>query len=417
MKITRVTARPVLDSRGIPTVEAEIVLDNGLIGRSAVPSGTSAGQHEAVELRDGGSAYHGLGVTKAVINVNSAISQAIVGKDFNQATLDQALIQLDGTPNKIRLGANAILSVSLAFAWAASRASNKPLYQYIGELFGNTTFKLPQPMFNIMNGGAHANWATDIQEYMVLPLKAERWVDKLRVGVEIYHHLEKLLKDKGLSTNVGHEGGFAPMVHSNEEAFELIVQAVANAGYALATEVALGIDAAASEFYKPETNQYELKRDQKSLNSAELTNWLTELTQKYPLILLEDPLAEDDWAGWTTLTNQLGANRQIVGDDLLTTNPERIQKAINEKACNTLLVKVNQIGTLTEALTAMKLAQTAGWRCVVSHRSGETEDVTIAHLAVGTGCGQIKIGAPARGERAAKYNELSRIAERVESST
>lgn len=414
MHITQVTARQILDSRGIPTVETEVALEGGIVGRSAVPSGTSTGEHEARELRDGGTEYLGQGVSKAVANVNGEIAQVLVGQDFDQMSLDQALIKLDGTDNKSRLGANAILSVSLAFAWAASRVNNKPLYQYIGSLYGNTDFKLPRPMFNVMNGGAHANWATDIQEYMVIPMKAITWAEKLKIGVEIYHHLEKLLKEKGLSTNVGHEGGFAPAVSSNQAAFDLITQATVNAGYSLGTDVMFGLDVAATEFYQAETQQYVLKRDQQTFTPAQMSSWAAGLTQKYPITSIEDPLTEDDWAGWTALTSELGSKLQIVGDDLLTTNPTRIQQAIEAKACNSLLVKVNQIGTLTETLSAMKLAQTAGWTCIISNRSGETEDVTITHLAVGTGCGQIKTGAPARSERTAKYNELTRIAQRVE---
>lgn len=413
MKIARVFARQILDSRGIPTLEAEVTLENGTIGRSAVPSGTSSGTHEAVELRDGGAEYQGKGVAKALANVNGTIAQALVGQDFDQTSLDQALIQLDGTENKSALGANAILSVSLAFAWAVSRAENLALYEYIGRLFGNTNFLLPRPMFNVLNGGAHANWATDFQEYMIVPSADKSWAEKLRMGVEIYHSLSAILKEKNLATLVGHEGGFSPQVQSNEENFELLVQAVTKAGYSLGMDAQFAIDAAASEFYQKDTNSYALKRDGKTRTTAEMIDWLAELAQRYPLVSLEDPLAEDDWAGWTALTETL-AGKQIVGDDLLTTNSSRIQQAIDAKACNALLVKPNQIGSLTETLAAMKLAQSAGWNCVISHRSGDTEDVTIAHLAVGTGCGQIKTGAPARTERTAKYNELTRIAERVE---
>lgn len=413
MKIARVFARQILDSRGIPTLEAEVTLENGVIGRSAVPSGTSSGAHEAVELRDGGVEYQGKGVAKALANVNGTIAQALANQDFDQTSLDQTLIQLDGTENKSALGANAILSVSLAFAWAVSRAENLALYEYIGRLFGNTNFLLPRPMFNVLNGGAHANWATDFQEYMIVPSADKSWAEKLRMGVEIYHSLSAILKEKNLATLVGHEGGFSPQVQSNEENFELLVQAVTKAGYSLGMDAQFAIDAAASEFYQKDTNSYALKRDGKTRTTAEMIDWLAELAQRYPLVSLEDPLAEDDWAGWTALTETL-AGKQIVGDDLLTTNSSRIQQAIDAKACNALLVKPNQIGSLTETLAAMKLAQSAGWNCVISHRSGDTEDVTIAHLAVGTGCGQIKTGAPARTERTAKYNELTRIAERVE---
>jgi enolase len=416
MKITHVYSRQILDSRGNPTVETEVSLENGVIGRAAVPSGASTGTHEVLELRDGGTAYLGKGVLKAVENVNMVIRQNLIEKDWDQTALDTALNQLDGTPNKSILGANAILSVSLAFAWAASRAANQALYEYIGRLFGNTRFILPRPMFNIMNGGKHGNWATDIQEYMVLPLKNIPWSEKLRLGSEVFHSLKSILKDKGYSVNAGDEGGFAPAVSSNAEALELIAAAVQKAGYVLGEDVGLGFDAAATEFYNPTTKQYELKRDGQNLTSSAMLEWLTYLTSSYPLISLEDPLSEDDWEGWQALTAQLGSKLQIVGDDLLVTNTTRIEQAISQKSCNSLLVKMNQIGTLTETLAAMKLAQSAGWTNVISHRSGETEDVTVAHLAVGTGCGQIKTGAPSRGERTAKYNELTRIAERVEAS-
>lgn len=413
MKITALNSRQILDSRGIPTVETEVALEGGVVGRAAVPSGTSSGVHEAVELRDGGTAWGGKGVSKAVANVTGEIAQALVGKDFDQTTLDQALNQLDGTPNKARLGANAILSVSLAFAWAASKANNQPLYQYIGQLTGNTDFTLPWPMFNVLEGGAHADWVADFQEYMIVPTKARSWDERLQIGVEIYRQLETLLKNRGLSIHVGQEGGFAPSVNSNEENFTLLTQAITNAGYSPGGDVMLAIDIAASEFYQPATQQYELKRDGKTLTSTQMGDWLNELSARHPIMSIEDPLGEDDWEGWARVTKQL-TDKQVVGDDLLTTNLERIQQAISQKSCNALLVKPNQIGTLTETLAAMKLAQEAGWRCIVSHRAGDTEDVTIAHLAVGTSCGQIKTGAPTRAERTAKYNELTRIAEELE---
>lgn len=416
MKITQVYSRQILDSRGNPTVETEITLENGVVGRAAVPSGASTGTHEVLELRDGGTAFHGKGVSKAVENVNTIIRQHFTGKDWDQESLDAALNQLDGTPNKSVLGANAILSASLSFAWAMSRAANQALYEYIGHLFGNSRFILPRPMFNIMNGGKHGNWATDIQEYMILPLKTASWADTLRIGSEVFHSLESILKEKGYSTNVGDEGGFAPAVSSNAEALELIGAAVQKAGYVVGETVALGLDVAATEFYNAQTQQYELKRDGRSLSAEGITEWLTELSRAHSIISLEDPLAEDDWAGWQALTEKLSGSLQIVGDDLLVTNTARIQQAITQKSCNSLLVKMNQIGTLSETLQAMKMSQEAGWTNVVSHRSGETEDVTVAHLAVGTGCGQIKTGAPSRGERTAKYNELTRIAERIEVS-
>ena len=414
MQITSLHAREVLDSRGNPTVEVELTIDQKFTGRAIVPSGASTGTHEVLELRDHDeSRYHGQGVKRAVKNVKDEISRELIGKDFSQAELDRFLLQLDGTENKSRLGANALLGVSLAFAWSLSQAEGKQLYEYIGEIYGNSHFILPRPMMNIMNGGKHANWATDIQEYMILPVSNTHYGDKLRMGSEIFYSLEKVLEAKGYSTNVGNEGGFAPQVQSNQEAIDLILLAIEKAGYKLGEDVKLGFDAAASEFFNKETKMYDLKRDGTSLTSSEMVDWTLQLTKAYPVISLEDMLAEDDWQGWSELTNKVDSSVQVVGDDLLVTNVKRIQQAIEQKACNALLVKVNQIGTLTEALEAMKMSQNAGWNNVVSHRSGETEDVTIAHIAVGTGCGQIKTGAPSRGERTAKYNELLRIEERV----
>ena len=414
MKITHVFARQILDSRGDPTVETEVTLENGVIGRSAVPSGASAGKHEALELRDGGQPYLGKGVSQAINHINTDIKQAILNQDLDQFSLDQLLIKLDGTANKNKLGANAILAVSLAFAWASSRAMNLALYQYIGQLFDNDNFILPRPMFNILNGGKHGDWATDIQEFMIIPVAHLSWKDRLRLGSEVFAFLQTVLKEKGYSINVGNEGGFAPAVKSNREAIELIAQAVKLAGYQFGTDVTLGFDAAASEFYNATTQRYELKRDNQSLSTEAMIDWIAELADQYPVELMEDMLAEDDWLGWQALTAKLGDKQQIVGDDLLVTNPLRIQQAIKQQACNSLLVKLNQIGTLSETLQAMKMAKEAGWSNVVSHRSGETEDVTIAHLAVGTGCGWIKTGSVSRGERTAKYNELTRIAEKLE---
>ena len=415
MKITNIVARQIIDSRGNPTVEADLELDGKYMGRAAVPSGASTGAHEALELRDGDpKVYHGQSVTKAVANVFDKIKPALVGKEnLTQKELDDLMIAMDGTENKSDLGANAILSVSLAYAWATAKARNIQLYQYIGELYGNKQFDMPRPMFNIMNGGKHANWATDIQEYMVIPMKAETWAEKLRVGCEIYHSLEKLLKGKGLSVNVGNEGGFAPAVSSNEEALQLVVEAIDKAGYKLGEDVKLGFDAAASEFYNEATGNYDLKRDKVTLSPIEFVDWTVQLTEKYPLTSLEDMLSQDDWAGWKNLTSRVGDKIQIVGDDLLVTNVKRVERAINEKACNALLVKLNQIGTLSETFAAMKMSESAGWKNVVSHRSAETEDVTIAHLVVGTGHGQLKTGAPSRSERTAKYNELLRIEESI----
>jgi enolase len=406
----------ILDSRGNPTVEVDVTLADGSGGRAAVPSGASTGSREALELRDGGTQWLGKGVDKAVNHINTTIRTAVIDQDWEQTTLDEHLIALDGTPNKDQLGANAILGVSLAFAVATAQSQRRPTFQLIGELFGNTNWVLPRPMLNIMNGGAHANWATDIQEYMILPMKEEPYHERLRKSVEVFHHLGKLIGGKGLSTNVGNEGGYAPAISSNEEAFDLILAAIAKAGYQAGPngDFMLGIDAAASEFYRD--GQYQLKRDGTTKTSPEMVDWLVSLTNKYPILSIEDGLAESDWEGWQQLTTRIGSTHQIVGDDLLVTNPEYVKKAITGKNCNALLVKLNQIGTLTESLTAMKLAQAAGWNNVPSHRSGETEDTFLAHLVVGTGAGQIKTGAPSRTDRTAKYNELLRIEEIVNNS-
>ncbi len=418
MRIAQIKALEILDSRGNPTVEAEVTLSDGSVGRAAVPSGASTGSHEVLELRDGDAKrYFGQGVQKAVRNIELEIAPVLISEsDLNQQTLDQAMLELDGTPNKSNLGANSILAVSLAFAWASSKALNQPLYQYINGLYPeNLQLKMPRPMFNIMNGGRHANWATDIQEFMVIPVKYDSYAEALRMGVEVFHTLEKILKDKGLSTNVGNEGGFAPAVDSNEAALELIMQAIQVAGYIPGEQIAMGMDIAASEFLienKPgeADDTYDLKKDKRQVPVGEWLEMIGSWIYKYPIISIEDPVAEDSWHAWHTfLQTQNHKLEQVVGDDLLVTNVDRIKKAIELKACSALLVKPNQIGTLTETLAAMQLATDAGWKNVVSHRSGETEDVTIAHLAVGTGCGQIKSGAPSRGERTAKFNELLRI--------
>ncbi len=414
MKIIDLHGRQVLDSRGNPTIEVEVTVAGNFMGRATVPSGASTGAHEALELRDGGNLYLGQSVLKAVENVNLTLKNALVGNNYDQQTLDQTMIDLDGTEKKEKLGANAILGVSLAFAWACSNAQHRPLYEYIGELYENKNFILPRPMLNIMNGGKHAGWATDIQEYMVMPMTAPTWNEKIRTGVEIFQHLQKIIKAKGYSTNVGNEGGFAPEVKSNTEALDLIVEAVEKAGYSLGDEVMIGFDAAATEFYNTATGNYELKKDKQTLTPNEMVDWVIDLSKKYPVASFEDMLAEDDWATWSALTEKVGNKIQIVGDDLLVTNKKRIAEAINKKSCNALLVKLNQIGTLTETLEAMKTSDQAGWKNVVSHRSGETEDVTISHLVVGTSAGQIKTGAPSRSERTAKYNELTRIAEKLE---
>jgi len=413
MKITQVKARQIIDSRGDPTVEADVTIDDKYFGRCAVPSGASTGIHEALELRDGDkNIYNGKSVLRAVNNVNTIIKAAILNtEDFDQASLDKKMIELDGTKNKSNLGANAILSVSLAYAWAAAKAMNMQLFEYVGQLYGNTNYVLPRPMFNIMNGGKHANWATDIQEFIAIPLKPNTFSKNLELGCNIYHSLQKLLMDRGLSINVGNEGGFAPALNSNEDAIKLIIEAVERLGMKVGDDIGLAFDAAASEFYNTETQKYELKRDNTVLTSAQMVDWVESLSKKYPVTSFEDMFAQDDWDAWIDLTARVGEKIQVVGDDLLVTNVERIQQGIDKKACNALLVKVNQIGTLTETLNAIKLSKSAGWGNILSHRSAETEDVTIVHIAVGTGCGQIKTGATSRGERTAKYNELLRIEE------
>lgn len=411
MKIAQLHARQILDSRGNPTVEVDLTLDDGSFGRAAVPSGASTGSREALELRDGGDKWMGKGVSKAVANVNGEIFDAVKGKDLDQSSLDKLMIELDGTETKSKLGANAILGVSMAFAVASAKSKNQPLYQYIADIFGNSDVKLPMPILNVMNGGAHADWSTDIQEYMLFPIKNEPYSEKLRKAVEVFHHLGKLISKRGLSTNVGNEGGYAPALGSNQEAFDIIMEAIASAGYSAGKDgdFMLGIDAAASEFYKD--GKYVLKRDNTTKTSDEMIDWIVELCQKYPIISLEDPLAEEDWDGWAKLTAKIGSTVDIVGDDLLVTNPKYIKKAIEGKNCNVVLCKLNQIGTLTETLETMRMAREAGWKNIASHRSGETEDVFIAHLAVGTSAEEIKTGAPSRTDRTAKFNELLRIEE------
>ncbi|KIF74784.1 enolase [Streptomyces sp. 150FB] len=401
-----VVAREILDSRGNPTVEVEVGLDDGSTGRAAVPSGASTGAFEALELRDGDqNRYQGKGVEKAVLAVIEQIGPELVGYDATeQRLIDQAMFDLDATPDKSSLGANAILGVSLAVAHAASEASDLPLFRYLG---GPNAHLLPVPMMNILNGGSHADSNVDIQEFMIAPIGAESFSEALRWGAEIYHTLKKVLKEKGLSTGLGDEGGFAPNLDSNRAALDLILVAIKEAGYVPGRDIALALDVAASEFYKDGKYEFEGK----SLSAAELTEYYEELVAAYPLVSIEDPLYEDDWAGWKVLTDKLGSQVQIVGDDLFVTNPERLARGIEEGAANALLVKVNQIGSLTETLDAVELAQRSGFKCMMSHRSGETEDVTIADLAVATNCGQIKTGAPARSERVAKYNQLLRIEE------
>ena len=406
--ITAVHARQILDSRGNPTVEVEVLLEDGAFARAAVPSGASTGEWEAVERRDGDkSVYLGKGVLGAVKSVIEEISEEIIGIDAaDQRTVDATMIALDGTNNKGKLGANAILGVSLAVAKAAAESADLPLYKYLG---GPNAHVLPVPMMNILNGGSHADSNVDIQEFMIAPIGFENYSDALRAGVEVYHSLKSVLHDRGLSTGLGDEGGFAPNLESNAAALDLIIEAIEKAGYKPGEQVALALDVASSEFYND--GAYEFEGQKKS--AEEMSAYYADLVAKYPLVSIEDPLDENDWAGYKTLTEQIGDKVQIVGDDLFVTNPERLEKGINEGAANALLVKVNQIGSLTETLDAMELAQRNEYRCMVSHRSGETEDVTIADLAVATNAGQIKTGAPARSERVAKYNQLLRIEEEL----
>ena len=406
--ITAVHARQILDSRGNPTVEVEVLLEDGAFARAAVPSGASTGEWEAFERRDGDkSVYLGKGVLGAVKSVIEEISEEIIGIDAaDQRTVDATMIALDGTNNKGKLGANAILGVSLAVAKAAAESADLPLYKYLG---GPNAHVLPVPMMNILNGGSHADSNVDIQEFMIAPIGFENYSDALRAGVEVYHSLKSVLHDRGLSTGLGDEGGFAPNLESNAAALDLIIEAIEKAGYKPGEQVALALDVASSEFYND--GAYEFEGQKKS--AEEMSAYYADLVAKYPLVSIEDPLDENDWAGYKTLTEQIGEKVQIVGDDLFVTNPERLEKGINEGAANALLVKVNQIGSLTETLDAMELAQRSEYRCMVSHRSGETEDVTIADLAVATNAGQIKTGAPARSERVAKYNQLLRIEEEL----
>ena len=406
--IEQINAREILDSRGNPTVEVEVFLLSGAVGRAAVPSGASTGVHEAVELRDGDAGrYLGKGVLKAVDNVNTTIADELIGWEaLDQVGIDEFLITLDGTPNKGNLGANAILGVSLAVAKAAAAEQGLPLYRYVGGVSART---LPVPLMNILNGGKHAADSTDLQEFMVAPTGAPSFAEALRWGTEVYHSLKKVLKGKGYNTSVGDEGGFAPSLGSNEEAIEVILEAIERAGYKPGEDIYIALDPAASEIYHD--GRYVLKKEGRELSGEEMVAFYEDWVGKYPIISIEDGLAEDDWENWTLLVERIGDRVQIVGDDLLVTNVERVERAIKEKAANSLLCKVNQIGTLTEAIAAVHLAQRAGWTVVVSHRSGETEDVTIADLAVALNAGQIKTGAPCRSDRVAKYNQLLRIEE------
>ncbi len=407
--IAEVAAREILDSRGNPTVEVEIELISGARGRAAVPSGASTGAHEALELRDGGERYAGRGVRQAVEHVNIEIAEAVIGLDaLDQRTLDDELIALDGTDGKSRLGANAILGVSLAAAKAAALESELPLYRYVG---GSNAHVLPVPMLNVLNGGAHADSNVDVQEFMLAPVGAASYSEALRWGVETYHALRSLLHDRGLSTALGDEGGFAPDLPSNEEAVTLLLSAIEAAGYQPGEEVALALDVAATELYAD--GRYSLAGEGKSFSSTEWADWLTNLCGRYPIVSIEDGMAEDDWDGWVALTQTLGDRVQLVGDDVFVTNVERLREGIERGVANSILVKVNQIGTLSETLDVVALAARDAYTAVMSHRSGETEDTTIADLAVATNCGQIKTGAPARGERTAKLNQLLRIEEEL----
>jgi len=408
--IIDVKARMILDSRGNPTVEADVFTADGVMGRAAVPSGASTGIHEAAELRDGGSAFMGKGVAKAVENVNTEISACLDGMPiYDQAMIDNAMIALDGTDNKSRLGANAILAVSLATAKAAAAETGQELYRYLG---GTNSCTLPIPMMNILNGGSHADNAIDFQEFMVMPTGADSFSEALQMGVEVFHHLKKVLKDKGYATNVGDEGGFAPNIRSNEEAIETVLTAIDKAGYRVGDQIGIAMDAASSEFYDEKTGLYTFhKSDNKQLSGAEMAAYWTEWTSKYPIISIEDGLAEDDWDGWKALTESIGDKVQLVGDDLFVTNSVRLKRGIEMGVANSILVKVNQIGTLTETMEAIRMATAADYTNVISHRSGETEDSFIADLAVALNSGQIKTGSASRSDRMAKYNQLLRIEE------
>ena len=417
--IESVHGRQVLDSRGNPTVEVEVVLDSGARGLAAVPSGASTGKYEAVELRDGGDEWGGKGVGKAVSHVNGEIAAAIEGaRAAEQSALDRTMIELDGTPNKGRLGANAILGVSLAIAKAAAADQDQPLYDYFAELYAATGAKdagpaelLPVPMMNVLNGGAHADNAVDFQEFMVVPAGAETFAGCLRVGAEVYHSLKGILSRKGLSTGGGDEGGFAPDLESNGAALDFLIDAIEESGYAPGVDVMIALDPATSELY--EDGRYVLEHEGRSLTAEEMAEYWHDVRQRFPVVSIEDGMDEEDWDGWKALTEKIGDLCQLVGDDLFVTNPERLRRGIDQGVANSILVKVNQIGTLTETLEAIQIARDAGYTTVISHRSGETEDTTIADLAVGTGAGQIKTGAPSRSDRVAKYNRLLRIEEEL----
>jgi enolase len=411
--IEAVHARQILDSRGNPTIEVEVTLENDYVGRAAVPSGASTGEFEAVELRDGGSAYLGKGVTQAVANVNGEIRDALLGFDVtDQAGLDRLMIELDGTDNKGRLGANAILGVSLAAAHAAAAMENRPLYSYLGDLYGESDPSLlPVPMMNVLNGGAHADNSVDFQEFMILPAGTDSFSECLRVGTEVFHSLKKILSGHGLATAVGDEGGFAPDLSSNEAALEMLIEGIEAAGYKPGEEVFIALDPATSEIY--ENGVYRLEHEDRDLSPEQMADYWQSAAERFPIVSIEDGMDEEDWDGWKLLTEKLGSSVQLVGDDLFVTNPARLKRGIELGVGNSILVKVNQIGTLTETLEAIRMASEAGYTAVISHRSGETEDTTIADLAVATGAGQIKTGAPSRSDRVAKYNRLLRIEEEL----
>ncbi len=407
-EIVDIYAREILDSRGNPTIEVEVELDSGIVGRAAVPSGASTGEHEAVELRDGDAdRFLGKGVLRAVHNVNDVIGDELIGLDAtNQVLIDKLMIEIDGTENKSKLGANAILGVSLAVAKAAAEVVGLPLFQYLG---GVNAKMMPVPMMNILNGGSHADNNVDLQEFMIAPAGAETFREGLRMGSEVFHHLKKVLSSMGLNTAVGDEGGFAPDLKSNEEALEVIMTAIEKAGYKAGEDIVICLDPASSEFYNAETGLYELKSEDKTLSAGEMVDYYARWLDKYPIVSIEDGLAEDDWAGWKVMTDKLGDRIQLVGDDLFVTNTERLARGIDEGIANSILIKVNQIGTLTETLDAIEMAHKSGYSAVISHRSGETEDSTIADLAVATNAGQIKTGSASRSDRVAKYNQLLRL--------
>ncbi|MES2470791.1 MAG: phosphopyruvate hydratase [Patescibacteria group bacterium] len=411
-KIAKITAREILDSRGNPTVEVDLTLKDGSFGRAAVPSGASTGSHEAVELRDAEKRYMGKGVTKAVKNANTILAKALVGKEFDQRSLDNKMIEIDGTPNKGKLGANAILGISLAFAHATAKSQKTPLYKYFQKISKTkNTVQIPVPMMNILNGGKHAENSTDFQEFMIMPIGAPSFREALRYGAEVFHTLKKILHDKGLNTSVGDEGGFAPSLPSNEAAVEIILEAIVKAGYKPGKDIAIALDVASTELYKD--GKYHLEREGRTLTSEELVEFYAAWCAKYPIVSIEDGFSEDDWMGYELMTKKLGKKVQIVGDDLFVTNIQRLQMGIEKGVANSILIKLNQIGTVSETIDSINMAKKAGYTSIISHRSGETEDTTIADFVVGTGTGQIKTGSLCRSDRVAKYNQLLRLEEQL----